>query len=596
MKPSPDVERDGAAENPADGSESYPEIDLSSLVPIFLAESQENLSRAELALLTLEESPGDRDSLDEVFRVVHTVKGDAATLGMKVLSQFAHRVEDALDLLRSGERRMTSNLATSLLRAVDVIGELVAERGGATHGEHDLEAILTAITGPSQDPARADDERAPGQSAAPDDAGVVVGQDPSASTLRVDVARLDQLLNLTGELSVAHSQLVQALEERTLSQADTLDLAQSTDRLYQDLQELVMKVRMVPVGPTLRRFKRMVRDQAMALGKEAMLELDGTEVELDNSVLQRLRDPLSHILRNSLAHGIETPSERIAKGKSATGRIALGARREGGGIVIEVTDDGRGLDRDAIIAKARGLGLIAKDTLPSPQELYQLVFAPGLSTAASVTDLAGRGVGLDVVHRVVSELRGVAEVSSSPDQGTTVSIRLPLTLAVIDGLHVKVSEQVFVFALDVVTEVVDLPAGAFDHNKTSAFVQLREQPLNSVRLSTLLGLPQTPGTREKLVVARIGRFEVGVVVDEILGKAQTLIKPLPKILRQTAGYSGLASLADGGIALILDLTELLREHSQGRGAEGSRRAPTRSSRSAPAHEDRPSSLQSRDAS
>lgn len=575
MKRSPDAESPDPRDRGDEMSDAQSEVDLSSLVPIFLAETEENLARAELALLTLEEHPGDKDSLDEVFRVVHTVKGDAATLGMKTLSHFAHRVEDALDLLRSGQRLMSSDLASALLQTVDVIRELVAEGEGATvRSSEEMEQILAAVTGQPGTATATEAEAAGATSGTRADAGTLVAQDTAATTLRVDVGRLDQLLTLSGELTVAHSQLVQALEERSLSYQALLELAQSTDRLYQDLQELVMKVRMVPVGPTFRRFKRVVRDQAIALGKEAALELTGTDVELDNSVLQRLRDPLTHMLRNALAHGIEDPEERQALGKQPAGRVALRTRREGGGIVIEVRDDGRGLDQNAIISKARALGLIAKDAKPDARELFQLVFAPGLSTAAAITDAAGRGVGLDVVQQVVSELRGVVEVDSTPGQGTTLSIRLPLTLAVIDGLHVNVGNQVFVFALDTVVEVLDLPSGAFPRTKASAFVGIRDQQLGCVRLATLLGIEAREEAREKLVVKRVGRTQVGVVVDDIQGKTQTLIKPLPRILRRTPGFSGLASLADGSIALILDVAALLRERRiTAVGGEGSFSAP-----------------------
>jgi two-component system, chemotaxis family, sensor kinase CheA len=548
---------------PGPGSPGPPyapdDLELAALLPLFVVESQERLARMELALLTLEEQPGDRDALDEVFRVVHTIKGDAATVGMRDLADFSHRVEDTLDLLRAGTHRMSSQLATFLLRAVDVLRDLVGEAaGGAQRRRDDLAGVLDGVAarlGEAEPDAGATSAPRPGA------AFRAAAAELGPGTLRVEVARLDELLTVTGELVAARSQLVAHLEAGDHPRAETLELVRSSERLYLELQELAMKLRMVAVGPTLRRFQRMVRDQALVLGKEAVLELDGTEVELDNSVLQRLRDPLSHLLRNALAHGLETPEERRGLGKEPVGRILMRARREGGGITIEVVDDGRGLDREAIVGRARQLGLVPADHDLGDQEALQLAFAPGLSTARAVSDAAGRGVGLDVVKRTVEGLRGRVEATSRPGDGTTIAIRLPLTLAVIDALHVRVADQVFVIALDVVHEVVELPRGILGVDQPTALIALRDHGLTCARLSSLLGLVGDAGraaSRQNVVVVRLGELELGLAVDEVLGRGQTLIKPLPRMLRRAPGFSGLAALGDGGLALILDLPELLR--------------------------------------
>jgi two-component system chemotaxis sensor kinase CheA len=542
--------------DPGVPSDPPEDLELSALLPLFVVESQERLARVELALLTLEEHPSDRDALDEVFRAVHTIKGDAATVGMKDLADFAHRIEDTLDLLRAGSRRMTSRLATNLLRSVDVLRDLVGEAsGGPRRRRDDLEQVLDGIT------IRLGEETAPAPAAAALPAGgaVPAPAEAEAGTLRVDVARLDELLTLASELVAARTQVLGALEEDHGSRAEVVELVRSSERLYLDLQELAMKLRMVAVGPTLRRFQRMVRDQALVLGKEAVLELEGSDVELDNSLLQRLRDPLSHLLRNALAHGIESPEERRASGKDPVGRILVRTRRDGGGITIEVADDGRGLDREAILARARELGLAHTDRDHDAKEALQLVFAPGLSTARTVSDAAGRGVGLDVVKRTVETLRGRVEASSRPGDGTTIAIRMPLTLALIDALQVRLGDQLFVLSLDVVQEVVELPRGALREEPTT-LIELRDRALQCVRLDALLGLDRAYASspeRQKLVVVRLDEVEVGIAVDEVLGRAQTLIKPLPKVLRRAPGFSGLTALADGRLALILDVAELL---------------------------------------
>ncbi|HVS66070.1 MAG TPA: chemotaxis protein CheA [Thermoanaerobaculia bacterium] len=545
---------------PGDGSPSDApdplDADFASLVPLFVAESQERLARMELALLTLEKEPANRDALDEVFRGAHTIKGDAATLGMRDLADFAHRLEDTLDSLRDGTSEMSASLATALLRTVDLLRELVAEaEGGEERSREDLERALASVTEELQ-------EAAPGPQAQTSSAALSELEQVSSS-LRVDVGRLDELLTLAGELVAARSQLIAALESDE-PRSELLDLTRSSERHYLDLQDLVMKLRMVAVGPTFRRLQRMVRDQSLGLGKKATLELEGTDVELDNSVLQRLRDPLSHLLRNALAHGIEAPDERLEANKEETGRIVLRSRRDGGAITIEVADDGRGLDRDAIVERARALGLIGSDQEVGHRDALDLVFLPGLSTARQVSEAAGRGVGLDVVKREVEALRGTVQVSSSLGEGTTVSISLPLTLAVIEALHVLIEGRLFVIALDTVLEVLELPDHSLAAGQRFGIIELRNHIVNCVRLDTLLGLDaaRTNGAPEhqRVVVLRLPVGEVGVVVDEVLGKSQTLIRPLPKIVRRTPGFSGLAALSDGRLSLILDVPDLLHHH------------------------------------
>jgi two-component system chemotaxis sensor kinase CheA len=474
---------------------------------------------------------------------------------MRDLADFAHRVEDTLDQLRDGTRKMSSALATALLRTVDVLRELVAEAEGAEErSREELDQILASISEQLSESAPSTAER--GAASAP-----ALAIDQGAGSLRVEVTRLDDLLTLAGELVAARSQLIAALEGNE-PRSELLELTRSTERLYLDLQDLVMKLRMVAVGPSFRRLQRMVRDQALALEKQATLELEGTDVELDNSVLQRLRDPLSHLLRNALAHGIETPAERAAIGKPETGRIVLRSRRDGGAISIEVADDGRGLDRDAIIEQARLLGLIGAEDIGHAEAL-DLVFLPGLSTARQVSEAAGRGVGLDVVKREVESLRGTVRVASRLGEGTTVAISLPLTLAVIEALHVTVGGQLFVISLDVVHEVLELPEGTMAADQATDILELRDHSVTCVRLDALLGLDPPPGgpvQHQRIVVLHLAVGEVGVVVDEVLGKSQTLIRPLPRMLRRTPGFSGLAALSDGRLALILDVPDLLRYH------------------------------------
>ena len=539
------------------------DIDLQALIPLFLEESEEGLSMMEESLLVLESRPDDGEALGETFRIIHTLKGDSATVGFKASATFSHQVEDLLDILRAGEAAVTPHLVTLLLRSVDVLRDLLrrGEAGGhelgGTHQELlaqltlEIESQSSKVGGiPDREGGSGDDDDF--------DAEEGIARSHQAKTLRVDIEKLDQLLTMVGEVAVARGQLTQMLENDSHSRKEILETHREGDRLHMDVQELVMKLRMVPVGPTFQRYARTVRDLALAEGKLAVLNIEGGEVEVDNSVLQLLRDPVSHMVRNSLDHGIEKPAVRVAKGKAPKGIITLSARHIAGSIVIELTDDGTGLDRNMILARARALGWVAENEEPNDFELFQVVFEPGFSTAVEITDLSGRGVGMDVVRRNIETLRGTVEIDSLPDQGTRVVIRLPLTLAIIEGLLVKVSEETFIVPLDSVVESVDLPQEARSSKDDRGVISVRGRTLPWVRLRMLFGIGGAIAPRENLVVVQLGDREAGLVVDEVFGKSQTVIKPLAKIFQKIPGISGSAILGDGHVALILDVPGLLR--------------------------------------
>lgn len=328
-----------------------------------------------------------------------------------------------------------------------------------------------------------------------------------------------------------------------------------------------MSLRMVPVGPSLRRHRRTVRDMAAALGKRAHLVVQGEDAELDMSVVEHLRDPLTHMIRNALDHGIETPQEREAAGKDPVGRVTLRTASDAGSIVLEVSDDGRGLDRERILARARSLGLVEAQHEPAESRLDALIFADGFSTAEEVTDFSGRGVGMDVVRRNIEALRGTVQVTSRPGAGTTFSLRLPLTLAVIDGFVVEVAGEAYIFPLESVVETVGLPAEVdLDHRRHgdrngSGMLSLRGRSVGCVRLRRLLGVGGSPEGRESVIVARRQGERLGLVVDGLIGEQQTLIKPVPKLFRGLPGIAGSAILGNGRVAFILDVAELLDGHA-----------------------------------
>lgn len=320
-----------------------------------------------------------------------------------------------------------------------------------------------------------------------------------------------------------------------------------------------MKVRMVPLGPIFRRYLRTVRDVAAAHGKQARLVVEGEDVEVDTSVVEHIRDPLTHMIRNAIDHGIEAPDVRRRRGKDPCGCVTLRAFRDAGSIVIQVADDGAGLDRARIADRARALGTVPDLEALTDQQLHRLVLEPGFSTADAVTDLSGRGVGLDVVRRNVERLRGAVEIESRDGGGTTITLRLPLTLAIIAGFAVGVAGETYLMPLDAVVECLDLPREECPHADGRGVLNLRGAALPYLRLREVFGLGGSPPEREQVVVVDHDGGQVGLAVDALYGESQTVIKPLGKLVRNATGFAGSAILGSGKVALILDVAALLRQ-------------------------------------
>lgn len=391
--------------------------------------------------------------------------------------------------------------------------------------------------------------------------------------VRVQADKLDALIAMIGELVIAGS----ATHIRAAQQGDAA-LAESAARvmsLVESARDRALQLRMVPVGETFARFRRIVHEVGRSLGKEVELTITGGDAELDKSMVDQIVDPLTHLVRNALDHGLETSEERVRAGKSPRGAIALNAYHESGSIVIEVTDDGRGLSRDRIAAKAVERGLIDDASGLSDDEIFRLVFLPGFSTAEKVTDLSGRGVGMDVVRRNIEALRGSVSLASQPGRGSTVQIRLPLTLAIIDGFRVAVAGHTFIVPLEAVVECIETPpeAVALDAASGRACFPLRGEVLPLLCLRQQLHLQGPPASRRSVVVMRAGPRKVGVVVDRLLGEHQTVIKPLGRLFAPLRGISGSTILGTGAVALILDIAELAQAAS--RPARGKRGAAPR---------------------
>ncbi len=383
-----------------------------------------------------------------------------------------------------------------------------------------------------------------------------------ASTIRVDTDKLDKLVNLVGELVISVARVTQIAQTRTDADRGLISAVESMDHISRELQEQVMRVRMVPVEATFTRFQRVVRDLAVELDKEVQLVMSGTETELDKNVIEQINDPLKHLIRNSVDHGLESPQERVAAGKPAQGTIWLRAYQREGNIIIEVADDGRGIDRQAVLAKAAGQGLIKGDGEGlSDREIFDFMFRPGFSTAKKVTEVSGRGVGLDVVKRNLEELNGSIEVDSTPGKGSTFRIKLPITLAIIDGMTVKVGDEVFTIPL---MSIIESVRPTKDDIKTvegaGELVLFRDTYVPLVRLHELFDLPteRTDPTKALVIIIESRSRKFGVMVDDIEDEIQAVIKSLEKNYYQVEGVAGATILGDGNISLILDIHSLER--------------------------------------
>ncbi|MFN6982205.1 MAG: chemotaxis protein CheA [Brevundimonas sp.] len=405
---------------------------------------------------------------------------------------------------------------------------------------------------------------APIQAAAPTapdtvDAGAAKTAKPSES-VRVPADRLDELMDRVGELVIAQSRLSQIAN----SGVDTAlrAVSEEIERLSGELRDTMMVLRMVPVATLFGRFRRLVHDLARETGKAIELSTDGETTEIDKTVIERLADPLVHLIRNAADHGLETAEDRAAAGKPATGRIRLSAHQSGGEVVITIRDDGRGIDRERVRAKAETQGLIEPGAVLSDHDLLQMIFHPGFSTAAAVTNLSGRGVGMDVVKRTIEALRGSIDIASRPGEGSEVSLRIPLTLAIIDGLLVRVGQGRYVIPLGAVEECLELSLDEDLRSRGRSFISLRNSLVPYLRLREMFETGTPPELHQKVVVVSTGTERIGLVVDQIIGDHQTVIKSMSKLHSGLPTFSGATILGDGGVALILDVGHLVAKGQQ----------------------------------
>ncbi|MDX2131711.1 MAG: chemotaxis protein CheA [Planctomycetota bacterium] len=554
----------------------------------FLCEAREHIAQSEHALLELEKHPGDRENINTVFRAFHTIKGVAGFLNLAPVVSLAHSTEFLLDAARSGRVTLdhaslglvlrSCDMMAALIRALEgggaaptgeQLGVLIAEVERATRGEHTASTTGTPATPAREHPAAGDPA---GSAPAPEaPAGPTPGtaQAPNAiakradQTVKVSTLRMDALVDMVGELVIAQQMVVQDPAVRGLREQRVSRNLAMVGKIIRDLQEVSMSLRMVPVKATFQKMGRLVRDVSAKSGKRVTLHTEGEDVEIDRTVVEEIADPLVHMIRNSCDHGIEPADVRRAAGKPDGGNIWLRAYHSGGSILVEVQDDGKGLDRDRILAKAIERGIYTADRplqeIPDA-EVFNLIFLPGFSTAERITDLSGRGVGMDVVRRNIEALRGTIDIDSKPGQGTLFTLRLPLTLAIIDGMVVRSGTQRFVIpTLSIERSFKPTPALVNTVLERGRMARVRDGLLPIYRLDSVLAgrtSTDTPAD-ELLVVVECRGTRACLSVDEIIGQQQVVIKGLGQGTHTIPGVSGGAILGDGRVALILDVGGIL---------------------------------------
>jgi two-component system chemotaxis sensor kinase CheA len=555
---------------------------LDDLLTDFLTEVNEGLPELDNAVVELERQPGDRQTLSLIFRHVHTIKGTCGFLGLPRLERVAHAAEDVLGKLRDGELQASSIIIDHVLAALDRIKTIVDELGrSGREPEGDDVALIAALqvlaagripeTFRASEPANAVPAPPPPATAsdeAPEPAGPVIATNEqfAAQTIRVGVDTLEGLMTLVGELVLTRNQLLQL--SRTQTDSPLLVALQRLSRLTSELQDNVMKTRMQPIGHAWNKLPRLVRDLTHDLGKQIELDLQGAETELDRQVLEQIRDPLTHIVRNAADHGLENGADRIAAGKNPVGRITLKAFHEGGHVIIEVSDDGRGLDLARIKAKAIAQNLASEQDVAgmTDAQIQRFIFMPGFSTAATVTSVSGRGVGMDVVKTNIERISGAVELRSVQNRGTTLTIRIPLTLAIVPGLIVSAGGQRFVVPQLGVVELVrasertgtgTIEIGRIGGNEV---LRLREQLLPLVDLAALLQLPvrRRPDAEHIVAVMQAGGATFGIIVDEVFDTEEIVVKPVAPVLRHLTIFGGNTILGDGSVTMILDPSGIAR--------------------------------------
>jgi two-component system chemotaxis sensor kinase CheA len=537
------------------------------LVNEFITEANELLQTLNNDILSLEIETNNQELINQVYRVFHTIKGNAGLIGQSTIAEVAHRAEDILTRIRDNHLEPTTEIIDGLLDAADFLKNCIDDLQQGKKPVYDTASLEKHLQGMAEETKPVVNPASKTVPEARQDTPEKRNAARSEQTIRVDVEKLDNLVNLAGELILEKNRLLQLTENLNHKYSGVKEVGEleglnnSLGYITTEIQESVMKMRMLPIANLFRKYPRTVRDLARDKHKEIDLITEGEETELDRSVIEAISDPLVHILRNAIDHGIELPADRIKKGKSPRGTIKMSAFQEGNHIVIWVKDDGAGIDPNKIAAKAIEKQLVSPDALHSMsrREIINLIFEPGFSTAEVVTDVSGRGVGLDVVHSNISKLNGTVEIETEVDKGTSFIIKLPLTLTIMTGMVVKVWDEYYIIPLNLITDTLKLDDFKINTIKGQEVIRLRDLIIPLVRLDEKLAVPPIPGKRgdKYVVVIAIAEKHLGLVVSELIKQEETVVKSLGNVLGKVPMISGASIRGDGRISLILDVPEIV---------------------------------------
>ncbi len=585
--------------------------EMREIVESFLIESKEIVDSLDLDLIELEKNPKDENLLNKVFRSFHTIKGSAGFFNLTKLTALTHRCEDILNKLRKREANISSEIMDAILVGFDKMKELLQSIENNHSEDVEIDEVITKLqntinkmigTGVETIKKKNEDKPKRGRrkkidisanenksaekieirEEIPEEKSTQVTEQKSETysntsdtkkvdnTIRVDVEKLDELLNMVSELVLGRNRLAQINMDVSREYEGTQlarELEETTkliDMMTNELQQLVMKTRMVKIGKVYNKYPRLVRDLSKSANKKINLITEGEETELDKTLIEEINDPLVHIIRNSIDHGIEKEEDRIKAGKTPVGTIILKAEHEGNNILITIEDDGKGIDPEVIKSKAISKGLISKEKADelSKQDILNLIFLPGFSTAEVVTNISGRGVGMDVVKTNVTKLRGMINLESTVGAGTKIQIKLPLTLAIISGMVVKVDSEQFVIPLNSVVEVIRVHLENIYTINNKPVIKLRDRIIPLVSLREVV-LNQNNKSSENIwqyvVIVGIAERVVGIEADELLGQKEIVIKSLGSYIGRVPGIAGSTIMGDGTVILILDINELINK-------------------------------------
>jgi two-component system chemotaxis sensor kinase CheA len=519
-------------------------VDLSRYAELFLTEGREHIAEMQSALHTMGDGDGGAAELASaiaaLFRAAHNIKGMAAAMEYSTVAETAHALETLLGGVRSGEEPLTPTLVAHLFDETDALARSI-----------EMASAVTSVTVPGKAA-----DAVVNQEKGADDRASVARRELRSRYLRVEAVRLDALMTVAGELEIARGRLDRVARE---TGGESLDVAvQQVSRLIAELRDQIVTARMVPVGQVFERLPRMVRETARALQKEVDFVVDGKEIELDRSMLDEIGDPVVHMLRNAIDHGIEGPYERQRKGKPPRARLTLSAQRESNYVLIRVADAGRGIDRDQVLSRARkGGGIDPSIKKLNDTELLGVLTRSGFSTADRVTEVSGRGVGLDVVDATVRSLGGALEIRSVLGCGTAVSMRLPLTVAIVRALLARLGDETFAIPVTHVLETVELDPRTLHSVAGGVAALIRDEPFPIVRLRDVMGLPPMEAARPKAVTVNVHGRRGAIVVDDFVGQQDVVVKRFQSVRGATALFGGATILSDGAPALIVDVNSVV---------------------------------------